>query len=108
MGHSLAGCVVLEMQKQDPAIIFKATTYGAPVASMTVPDGMNNKRYRNYDDPTSMLDRGSSMTVKDPVNYSSYILHIGNKMLNNHSYNNFINHHIDNTSQDTYVYKTDE
>ena len=108
VGHSLAGSVVLEMQKQYPDINFKTITYGAPVASITAPDGINNKRYRNYDDPISMLDRGAAMTVKDPVNYNSNILDIGTKMINNHNCNIFINNQIDNTSQDTYVYRTDE
>ena len=67
VGHILAGSVVLEMQNQYPEIKFKTTTYGAPVASMTAPDGINNKRYRNYDDPVSMLDRGATMSVKDPI-----------------------------------------
>ena len=55
-----------------------------------------------------MLDRGAAMTVKDPVSYASNIQDIGTKMLNDHSYTNFTNNQIDNTSQDTYVYKTDE
>ena len=52
---------------------FKTTTYGAPVASITAPDGITNKHYRNYDDPISMLDRGNIMTVADPVDYNSTI-----------------------------------
>ena len=48
------------------------------------------------------------MSIKDPVNYTSYIIDIGIKLLNNHRYNNFINNQLDNTSQDTFVYKTDE
>ena len=67
VGHSPAGSVALEIQKQYPDLNFKTTTYGAPVASMTAPDGVNNKRRRNYDDPVSMLDRGSTMAVKDPI-----------------------------------------
>ena len=108
VGHSLAGSVVLEMQKQYPDINFITTTFGAPVASMTAPHGTNNKRYRNDDDPTSMIDRGSIMTVKEPVNYSSNILDIGNIMFNNHRHIKFTNQQIDNTSQDTYVCETDE
>ena len=108
MGHSLAGAVVSEMQKQYPDINFKTTTYGAPVASTIAPDGINNKSYRNYDDPISMLDRGSIMTVKDPIDYSSTIQDIGTKMLNDHSYNKFTNKQLDNTSQTTCVYRTDE
>ena len=55
-----------------------------------------------------MLDRGATMTVKDSINCDSNILDIGVKMLNNHSYNKFTNNKLDNTSQDTYVYRTDE
>ena len=116
VGHSLAGSVILEMQKQYPDRNCKTTTYGAPVASMTAPDGINNKRYRNYDDPVSMFDRGATMSVKDPLTLQNYlniktlsnISEVVTKMLNNHSYDNFTNNKIDNTSQDTFVYKTDE
>ena len=116
MGHSLAGSVVLQMQKQYPAKQNKTTTYGAPVASMTAPDGINNKRYRNYDDPISMLDRGATMSVKDPLTLQNYlniqspstISEVVTKMLNNHSYDKFTSNQIANTSQDTLVYKTDE
>ena len=108
VGHSLAGSVVLEMQKQYPDINFKTTTYGAPVASITAPDGINHKCYRNYDDPISMLDRGSIMTVKDPLDYTSTIQEIGIKLLNDHSYTKFTNNQIDTTSQTTYEYRTDE
>ena len=45
VGHSLGGSVVLEMLKQYPDRNFKTTTYGAPVASMTAPDNINNKRF---------------------------------------------------------------
>ena len=116
VGHSLAGSVVLEMQKQYPDRNFKTTTYGAPVASMTAPDGINNKRYRNYDDPVSMFDRGATMSVKDPLTFQNYlniktpsnISEVVTKMLNNHSYDIFTKNQIDNTAQDTFVYKTDE
>ena len=73
VGHSLAESVVLEMQKQNPDINFKTTTYGAPVSSVTAPDGINNKRYRNYQDPVSLLDRGATMSVKDPINVKVYL-----------------------------------
>ena len=116
VGHSQAGSVVLEMQKQYPDRNFKTTTYGAPVVSMTAPDGINNKRYRNYNDPVSMFDRGATMGLKDQLdikdylnlNYISNVKDIGTKMLNNHAYDNFTNNQIDNTTQDTFVYKTDE
>ena len=116
VGHSLAGSVVLEMQKQYPDINFKTTTYGAPVASMTAPDGITNQMYRNYDDPVSMLDRGATMSVKDPLTLQDFlnikspstISQVFTKLLNDHSYDNFTDNQIYNTSQDTLVYKTDE
>ena len=43
VGHSLVGSVVFEMQKQYPDRNFQTTTYGAHVASITVPDNINNK-----------------------------------------------------------------
>ena len=55
-----------------------------------------------------MLDRGAAMTVKDPLIDASEILGIGTKMLNGHSYSKLTDNKIDNTSQDIYVYKTDE
>ena len=48
------------------------------------------------------------MTVKDPVNYASNRLDIGTKVLDDHSYKCFIHNQTGNTSQDTYVHKTDE
>ena len=41
---------------------------------MTAPDGVNNKRYRNYDDPVSMLDRGATMSVKDPITLKNQLI----------------------------------
>lgn len=116
VGHSLAGAVVLEMQKQYPDRNFKTTTYGAPVASMTTPDNINNKRYRNYQDPVSILDRGATMNVKNQLNvkdyqnlnYISNVKDIATKALNNHGYENFTNNQIDDTTKETYVYRTDE
>ena len=67
VGHGLAGSVVLEIQKQYLDRNFKKTTYVAPAACMTAPDRVNNKRCRNYDGPVSTLDRGSTMSVKDPM-----------------------------------------
>ena len=43
------------------------------MASMTAPDGINNRRYRNYDDPVSMFDRGATMSVKDPLTLQNYL-----------------------------------
>ena len=83
---------------------------------MTAPDGINHNRYRNYDDPVSMLDRGATMSVKDPMMLQNYInikspsniAEMVTKALNNHSYDTFDKHQIDNTSQYTFVYTTDE
>ena len=116
VGHSLAGSVVLEMQKQYPDRNFKTTTYGAPVASMTTPDNINNKRYRNNDDAVSMFDRGATSGDKNPLTLQNYlnikspsnIAEVATKLLDNHSYDNFTKNQIDNTTQDTYVYRTDE
>ena len=61
------------MQKQNPDTHYKTTTCGAPVASMTTPDNVNNKRFRKYDDPISMLDRGATMSVKNPLTVQNYL-----------------------------------
>ena len=116
VGHSLGGSVVLEMQKQNPDRTFKTTTYGAPVASMTVPDNINNTRYRNNDDVISMFDRGATSGDKNPLTLRNYlnikspsnISEVATKLLDNHSYDNFTKNQIDNTTQETSVYKSDE
>ena len=85
------------MRKQYPHRTFKTTTYGAPVASITQPDNINNNSFRNYDDPVSMLDRGATTTVKDPITLQHYlnmktpsnIAQMVAKALNNHSYESF-------------------
>jgi pimeloyl-ACP methyl ester carboxylesterase len=118
VGHSLGGSVVLEMQKQYPDRTFKTTTYGAPVKSITTPDNIDNKRFRNIGDPVSILDRGGTNAVKpsllmnlsslitdnNTVNTSDVVL----QALDNHSYDGFGKQEIDNTSRDTFVYRTDE
>ena len=56
------------------------------------------------------------MSVKDPLkfkdylnlNYVSNVKYILAKALNNHSYDNFTGNEIYNTSQDMFVYRTDE
>ena len=61
-----------------------------------------------------MLDRGATMSVKDPMTLQNYlnitspakIAEVVAKALNNHSYDNFTGNQIDSTSQDTLVYKT--
>ena len=63
-----------------------------------------------------MFDRGSTMSVKNPLTLQNYlnikspsnIAEVATKLLDNHAYDNFTNNKIDNTVQDTYVYKTDE
>ena len=83
---------------------------------MTAPGGINTKRYRNCDDPVSMLDRGPTMSVKDPLTLQNYlkikspssISQVVTKLLTNHSYDKFTDHQIYTTSQDTFVYQTDE
>jgi hypothetical protein len=65
VGHSLGGSAVLELQKNHTEKTFKTNTYGAPVASLTVPDNVDNHRYRNYGDPVSMFDRGAESNVKE-------------------------------------------
>jgi hypothetical protein len=64
VGHSLGGSSVLELQKNHAEKTFKTNTYGAPAASMTTPDNVNNHRYRNYGDPISMFDRGAESRLK--------------------------------------------
>jgi pimeloyl-ACP methyl ester carboxylesterase len=101
VGHSLGGSVILEMQKQYPDRTFKTTTYGAPVKSISTPDNIDNKRFRNIGDPVSILDRGATNAVKpsllmnlaslitdnNTVNTSDVIL----QALDNHSYDGFGN-----------------
>ena len=116
VGHSFGGSVVSEMQKQFPDRTFKTTTYGAHVSSMTTPDNSNNKRFRTYGDVISVLDRGATMSVKIPktiikfpdIKSQSTVVVVVNKDLDNHRYDNFTEHKLYNTSQDTFVYTTDQ
>jgi hypothetical protein len=64
VGHSLGGSVILEIRKQYPDRTFKTITYGAPVKSISTPDNIDNKRFRNIGDPVSILDRGATNAVK--------------------------------------------
>ena len=65
--------------------------------SITTPDNINNKRFRSYDDPISMLDRGATMTVKNPTTLQKYLniktpatmSEMVGTTLDNHSYDNF-------------------
>jgi hypothetical protein len=118
VGHSLGGSVVLEMQKQYPDRTFKTTTYGAPVKSISTPENIDDKRFRNIGDPVSILDRGATNAVKpslfmnlasistdnNVVNTSGVVL----QALDNHAYDGFGKQQIDNTSRDAFVYRTDE
>jgi pimeloyl-ACP methyl ester carboxylesterase len=118
VGHSLGGSVVLEMQKQYPDRSFKTTTYGAPVKSITTPDNIDNKIFRNIGDPVYSLDRGATSAVKPSLlmNLASIItdnntVHTSGvvlQALDNHSYAGFGKQQIDNTSRGTFVYRTDE
>ena len=56
VGHSLAGNVILEKQKNNPGK-FETTTYNAPVLQVSsMPQG---QRYRSTGDPVSMFDKGA-------------------------------------------------
>ena len=58
-----------------------------------------------------MLDRGATMSVKDPLTLQYYlnsktpsnIAQVVAKLLNKHSYAKFTDNQIDNTTQDTFV-----
>ena len=63
VGHSLGGASVLELQKNHSEKTFKTNTYGAPAASITRPDNVDNHRYRNYGDPISIFDRGAQSNM---------------------------------------------
>ena len=63
-----------------------------------------------------MLDRGATMSVNNPLTIQNYqnikspstIVDVITKTLDKHSYDKFTNNKITNTSQYTFVYKTDE
>ena len=84
--------------------------------SVTPPDNINYKRFWTYDDPISMLERGATMNVQNPMTIQKYlnienpstIANMAAKALDKHSYDNFDKRQIDNTSRETFVYKTDE
>ena len=61
VSHSLGGSVVLEMRKKQYSDrIFKTTTCSAPTKSIIAPDDIDNKRFRNFGDAISILDRGAT------------------------------------------------
>ena len=100
------------MQQQNQYRTLKTPTDGAPVASMTTPDSIDTKRLRKYGDGISVLDRASTMSVKNPLTVHvfqpSNILAVVNKALDNHIYDNVTDNKLYTTSQDTVVYKYDE
>ena len=83
---------------------------------MTTPDNINNKRFRTYGDVISVLDRGATMYVNNPLTIQNFpnikspsnMVDVVNKVLDNHSYGKFTNTKLHNTHQDTFVYKADE
>ena len=70
VGHSLAGSVSLELQKQHPNRDFDITTYGAPVVQM---GGQKHKRFRKSGDLISSLDDGA-ITYKGSVNPKKHMV----------------------------------
>ncbi len=64
VGHSLGGAVALELQKTKG---LEATTYGAPVISLTGGD-----RHRQMGDPVSFLDFGAHTSLPRSLNPHSY------------------------------------
>ena len=74
VGHSLAGSVSLELQKQQPDKNYDVTTYGAPVLQM---GGQKYKRFRKAGDLISGLDDGAitykgSLNPKEAHSYTNY------------------------------------
>ena len=74
VGHSLAGSVSLELQKQQSDKNYDVTTYGAPVLQM---GGQKYKRFRKAGDLISGLDDGAitykgSMNPKEAHSYTNY------------------------------------
>ena len=74
VGHSLAGSVSLELEKQKPDRAFDVTTYGAPVLQMS---SKKHKRFRHPLDPISAFDKGAVVLdtkefTLDPLKHHSY------------------------------------
>ena len=96
VGHSLGGASILELQKNHPETRFRTNTYGAPVASITAPDNIENHRYRNNLDPVSQFDYGAESNYKASAAktmamalFSGNPEKIYNGILDAHSYDNF-------------------
>ena len=83
---------------------------------MTTTDSVNTKMFRNYDDPTYMLDLGATTNVNNPITIQYYmnikipwyIVDVVNKALRNHGYEKFTKDKLYNTTQDTRLSNTDE
>ena len=60
----MGGSVTLQLQKNHSVRTFKTNTYGAPVASITRPDNIDNHRYRNWLNPVSAADNGATVKFK--------------------------------------------
>ena len=73
VGHSLGGAVALYMQSQYPDRPFNTTTCVAPIKSTTIPDNVDNKRFRNIGDPVSIKKGCKScktlFIIKVSINY---------------------------------------
>ena len=63
VGHSLAGSVSLQLQKNMPSRIKFTRVYGAPVLDL-IPKSTPVDRYRNLGDPVSILDRNANNSLK--------------------------------------------
>ena len=70
VGHSLAGTVVLRIQKEHPHRDYTVRTYGAPVFGYF---GGKNTRYKHQFDPVSIFDMGAQITPVSSAN--PFVLH---------------------------------
>jgi pimeloyl-ACP methyl ester carboxylesterase len=109
VGHSLGGSSVLELQKNHRERTSKTNTYGAPAASITAPDNVNNHRYRNYGDPIRIFDGGAQPNIKTSA-LKHYIeagaefwtegtvhpIALYNGITDTHSYDNFDTNKVSN------------
>ena len=74
IGHSLAGSVALELQKNYPHIT-SSRTYAAPVLDLTGREHGKVDRYHNWFGPISILDRSASRNIKWNLFGSSSLTH---------------------------------
>jgi pimeloyl-ACP methyl ester carboxylesterase len=68
VGHSLAGSVSLELQKNYPDRNFETVTYGAPVNS----NNPSNQRFRKDGDIVSFLDSGAQSLNKSTPDFGQH------------------------------------